>query len=165
MFKAFVLVRNLESHAKSLDFGEFTIDRVALRLEELREVFSSIDVNPDDWVLEKSYAQLPLGPPGSPVGSIPNDIEDILLLLRLYKTGDISFVKQAIIQPSGDKSVQFPYRAMNDLNSYSSLRFTVELEDCQSWNDFADGIRKSQSWSCMVRSCQTILPMRRCETI
>ncbi len=146
MFKAFVLVRNLNSHAESLGFGEFTINRVGLRFKELREVFSSVDVNQDDWIFEKSYAQLPLGPPGSPVGSIPNDIEDTLLLLRLYKVGDISFIKLAIVPPSGNTIVQFPYRAMNDLNSYSPLRFNVESEDCQSWKAFADGIRESQSW-------------------
>lgn len=147
MFKAFVLVRNLESGAEGLDFGEFKIDLVGLRFKELREVFSSVDVNQDDWIFEKSYTQLPLGPPGSPVGGIPNDIEDILFLLRLYKVGDISFIKQAIIPPSGNTLVQFPYRAMNDLNSYSPLRFEVEAEECQSWKAFADGIRESQSWS------------------
>jgi hypothetical protein len=147
MFKAFTLVRNLESSAGVLDFGEFTINPVGLRFKELREVFSSLDVNQDDWIFEKSYTQLPLGPPGSAVGGIPNDIEDILLLLRLYKAGDILFTKQAIIPPSGDRIVQFPYRAMNDLNSYSTLRFEVEPEECESWNAFADGIRKSQSWS------------------
>ena len=147
MFKAFVLVRNLESHANSLDFGEFTIDRVGLRFKELREVFSSVDVNQDDWILQKSYTLLPLGPPGSPVGSIPNDIEDILLLLRLYNPGDISFIKLAIIPPNGNALVQFPYRAMNDLNSYSPMLFNAESEECQPWNDFADGIRKSQSWN------------------
>jgi len=36
---------------------------------------------------------------------------------------------------------------MNDLNSYSTLRFEIESEECESWNAFADGIRKSQSWS------------------
>ena len=148
MFKAYVLVRNLESDAERLDFGEFTIDVVGFRFKELREeVFSSEDVNQHDWILEKSYAQLPLGPPGSPVGGIPNEIEDILLLLRLYKVGDISFIKQAIILPSGNKHVQVPYRAMNDLNSYSPLRFSVKPEECQRWKTFADGIRKSQSWS------------------
>jgi hypothetical protein len=147
VFKAFVLVRNLESGAEGLDFGEFKIDLVGLRFKELREVFSSVDVNQDDWIFEKSYTQLPLGPPGSPVGGIPNDIEDILFLLRLYKVGDISFIKQAIIPPSGNTLVQFPYRAMNDLNSYSPLRFEVEAEECQSWKAFADGIRESQSWS------------------
>jgi len=146
MFKAFALVRNLESHVESLDFGEFTIGRVGLRHNELREGFSSVDVNRDDWIFEKSYAQLPLGPPGSPVGGIPNDIEDILLLLRLYKVGDISFIKLAIIPPSGNRIVQFPYRAMNDLNSYSPLRFNFESNECQPWKEFADGIRESQSW-------------------
>jgi hypothetical protein len=103
-------------------------------------------VNRDDWIFERSYAQLPPGPPGSPVGGIPNDIEDTLLLLRFYKPGDISFIKQAIIQPSGQANVQLPYRAMNDLNSYS-LPFKIEPAACQSWNAFAAGIRESQSWS------------------
>ena len=147
MFKAYVLVRNLESGAAGLDFGEFTINLVGLRFKELREVFSSVDVNQDDWIFEKSYERLPLDPPGSPVGGIPNDIEDILLLLRLYKTGDISFIKPAIILPSGNTHVLLPYRAMNDVNSYSPLRFNVESWECQAWRAFADGIRKSQSWS------------------
>jgi len=147
MFKAFTLVRNVKSSAEGLDFGEFTINPVGLRFNELREVFSSLDINQDDWIFEKSYTQLPLGPPGSAVGGIPNDIEDILLLLRLYKAGDILFTKQAIIPPSGNRIVQFPYRAMNDLNSYSTLRFEVESEECESWKAFADGIRKSQSWT------------------
>lgn len=53
MFKALVLVRNFESSAESLDFGEFTIHLVGLRFKELREVFSSVDVNQDDWIFEK----------------------------------------------------------------------------------------------------------------
>jgi hypothetical protein len=141
MFKALVLVRNLESGAESLDFGEFKINLVGLRFKELREVFSSVDVNQDDWIFEKLYTVPPPGPPGSPVGGIPNDIEDVLLLFRLFKAGDISFVKQAIIQPSGKTSVQFPYRAMNDLNSYSPLRFELGSEECESWTAFANAIR------------------------
>jgi hypothetical protein len=147
MFKALVLVRNLESTAKGLDFGEFTINQVGHRFNELREVLSSVDVNQDDWILEKSYTQLPPGPPGSPVGGIPNDIEDILLLIRLYKPGDISFIKQAIIQPSGVRSVQFPYRAINDLNSYAEPKFKLGPDERQSWKAFADRIRGAQSWS------------------
>jgi len=146
MFQAFILVRNLNSSAERLDFGEFTITPVGLQFKELREVFSSVDVNRDDWIFEKSYAELPPGPPGSPVGGIPNDIEDILLLLRLYRPGDISFVKQAIIQPSGRTSVQFPYRAMNDLNSYSLLRFSFQSLECLSWSGFAATVRQGQSW-------------------
>lgn len=146
MFKASVLVRNLESKAESLDFGEFNISVVGPRFEGPRKVFSSLDVNEDDWVLEKSYAGLPPGVPGSPVGGIPDDIEEILLLLRLRKTGDISFIRQAITPPSGNAIGQLPYRAMNDLNSYASLRYKVESGDPQSWGEFADTIRQGRSW-------------------
>jgi hypothetical protein len=141
MFRAFVLVRNLESPADRLDFGEFNISPVGLGFKKLREDFSSTDINQDDWILEKTYSQ------SSPVGTIPNDIEDVLLLLRLFKAGDVSFVKQVIIPPNGRNLVQFPYRAMNDLNSYSSLRFEAQPEDCEPWQAFAAGIRGSQSWS------------------
>lgn len=147
MFEAFALVRNLESRADRLDFGEFSISPVGLRFKELRDLFSSFDVNQDDWILEKIFTHLPPGPLGSAVGGIPNDIEDILLLLRLYKAGDIVFAKLAIIQPSGRSSVQFPYKVINDLNSYSALRFEIEPEECQQWQAFADAIRRSPSWN------------------
>jgi len=147
MFKAFVLVRNLESNGEILDFGEFTIKRVGPRFSDLRAVFSSLDVNQDDWILEKSYNELPPGTLGYPVGGIPNDIEDILLLLRLYRSGDISFIKLAIVPPSGEALVQFPNRAVNDLNSYSDRHFKVESAECESWKAFADDIRKGPPWN------------------
>jgi hypothetical protein len=146
MFKALVLIRNLESTAERLDFGDFTIRRIGLDFKEFREVFSSADVNQDDWIFEKLYTVPPPGPPGSPVGGIPNDIEDILVLFRLYKVGDIAFVKQAIIQPSGNRVVQFPYRAMNDLNSYSAIQYELGPGECEPWKTFANGIQASQSW-------------------
>lgn len=80
------------------------------------------------------------------MGGIPFDIEDELLLLRLFKFGDLSFVRQAIIPPSGYAIVQLPYRAINDLNSYSRLRFEFETEECEAWRSFADQIRRGPSW-------------------
>jgi hypothetical protein len=123
-----------------------TLQPVGLRFKELRDLFSSVDVNQDDWILEKSYSVPPPGPPGSPVRGIPNDLEDILLVFRLYKPGDISFVKQAITPPGGNTVVQFPYRVMNDVNSYSALRFDLRSDGCDSWQAFAKLIRESQSW-------------------
>jgi hypothetical protein len=146
MFEAFVLVRNLQSTAASLDFGEFTIKPVGTRFTAFREVFSSTDVNQDDWIFEKPYEDLPAGPPGSAVGGIPNDIEEALLLLRLFKPGDISFVKLAIVLPNGNTQVQSLYRAMNELNSYSPNKFQVAPDECAVWKDFADDIRRGQSW-------------------
>jgi hypothetical protein len=57
MLKALALVRNLNSSASGLDFGEFTINPVGPRFNELRQVFSSLDVNPDDWIFERVYSQ------------------------------------------------------------------------------------------------------------
>ena len=69
-----------------------------------------------------------------------------MLLLRLYQPGDISFVKLAIAFPDGTTQVHSPYRAMNDLNSYSSEHFEATAEECEAWRAFADGIGQSQSW-------------------
>ena len=146
MFKALILVRNIKSRSETLDFGEFTVERIGFRFTKLREDLSSLDANQDDWILEKQYSTLPPGPPGSPVGGIPMDIEDLLLLLRFFRPGDISFIRQAVIPPSGSVLVQFPYRAMNDLNSYSFSRFEIESEECEAWRVFADRLRQSQSW-------------------
>lgn len=144
MFTALVLVRNIQSSDHRLDFGEFAIEQIGARFEELRDVFSSLDVNPQDWILEKSYA---LPPPGSPVDAIPDDVEQILLLLRLYRAGDISFIKQAIVSPNRNPLVLIPSRAMNDLNSYSLLQFPITSAECLSWQQFANIIRRSPSWT------------------
>jgi len=146
MFTAFILVRNIESVFETLNFGEFTLQPVGSRYAELRDRLSYVEVNRDDWILEKFYTLLPPGPPGSSVGGIPNDMEDTLLLLRLFSIGDISFIKQAITLPSGETRVQFPYRAINDLNSYSSSPFRTGPEEARSWKAFADLIRQTPSW-------------------
>ena len=149
MTQVLVLVRNVQSHDQRLDFGEFTISPVGHRFSELRDVFSSNDVYQSDWILEKRYSVVPPGPIGSSgnVGGIPNDIEDILFLFRLYKVGDIAFARQATILPNGDKLNQYPYRAMNALNSNSVPVFEFTQEECESWKAFANGIRQSQSWT------------------
>jgi Apea-like HEPN len=36
---------------------------------------------------------------------------------------------------------------MNDLNSYSALRFDLRSDECNPWNAFAKCIRESQSWN------------------
>lgn len=148
MHKTLILVRNLESPAQSLDFGEFIITTVGVRFSELREVFSSGDIHQGDWVFEKSYPEMPLDQIGDRVRPIQNNVEDILLLLRLFKRGDISFIRQAIIPQNGAPFLPLPYRAMNDLNSYCPplFKFKISPEECASWRAFADGIRERQSW-------------------
>ncbi len=148
MYKALVLVRNIEEDSVELDTGEFRIERVGLRFKELREIFASLDVDPDHWIFEKSYTQLPPAQPGSKFdAAIQQDVEESLLLLRLYKPGDISFMKHVIMLPDSKPYAQVPSRVVNDLNSRSPLLFKIESHDGRSWKAFADRIRETRSWT------------------
>jgi len=137
--EALVIIRNLESSAECLNFGDFTISLVGPRFAVLRQFFSSGDINDDDWIFEKSYGS---------IEEIPTDIEDILLLFRLYSVGDIAFIKLAS-KIQSVPAVTRPNRVINDLNSlcHPALKFKFESEKCESWKVFAEGIRRCGSWS------------------
>lgn len=147
MFKALVVVRNLQSSASALDFGTFTIRRAGARFGEYRESFAGAIVDREDWIFEKAYAEPPPGRPGS-YGGIPSDIEEELLLLRLYKAGEIAFVKSVTVLPSGMRQVQPPSRAINDLNSAANpaWAFTIEPQECEPWKAFAADLKAARSW-------------------
>ena len=150
MHQAFALVRNFSSPVDRLDFGYFSLSAVGpANINEVREIFSSKDVYNGDWVFGKAYAELPPGPAHSParVGGIPNDVEDMLFLLRLYKVGDVSFVKQCILTPDEKQLIQAPYRVINEGNADSIFTTDMKPEECGPFMDFANGLRKSQSWS------------------
>jgi len=147
-YRALVLVRNLMARADRIDMGEFVLTRVGLQFEALREKLSSKGVFHEDWLLEKTYNELPSCPGLAPsgLGGIPNDIEDILFLLRLFKVGDVAFVRQAVVKPNGETLTQYPYRMMNSLNSNSVLTTEFGDDDPAQWPGFAASLRASQSW-------------------
>jgi hypothetical protein len=147
-YRAQVLVRNLMARTDRIELGEFVLTRVGLQFEALREKLSSKDVFQEDWLLEKTYNELPScpGPAPSGLGGIPNDIEDILFLLRLFKVGDVAFVRQAVVKPNSETLTQYPYRMMNSLNSNSVLTTELSETDREQWSEFAGGLRSSQSW-------------------
>lgn len=147
-YRALVLVRNLMARADRIDLGEFVLTRVGLQFEALREKLSSKDVCQEDWLLEKTYSDLPScpGPAPSGLGGIPNDIDDILFLLRLFKVGDVAFVRQAVVKPNGETLTQYPYRMMNSLNSNSVLTTELTETEGEQWSAFAGRLRSSQSW-------------------
>lgn len=154
IYTASVIVRNLQinsSHAQlreMLNFGEFSIRDLRFgELQDARKLFDTEDVALNDYVLEKNYTTLPPIPYPSMagIGGIPEDIEDLLFLLRLFRTGDLAFVKLAISKPDGSILRQFPCRVINALNSYSSI---TELRDTESadFQQFANQLRSSPSW-------------------
>jgi hypothetical protein len=52
-----------------------------------------------------------------------------------------------IIPDSAFGFAGIPNRAMNDLNSYSALRFEFRSEECDSWKAFAKGVTEGYSWN------------------
>lgn len=162
-FTAFVIVRNVrllvtpkesafgtKHFVDRLDFGSFTIKEITSRqIDDVRTLFASEDVYLYDYLLEKAYHTLPTTTSSSPagVGGIPDDIGDLLFLLRLYKGGNIAFVKVAITKPDGETVHMFPYQAVNELNTNSAVDPTeLWVHEQSAWNTFATSMVSSAAW-------------------
>jgi hypothetical protein len=152
MLEALAVVHNFSSSAEVsvLEFGEFTLRRIdASNYDTYRTFFTSGDVFFNDWVYSRFYPDRVLASPimsGSLKG-IPQDTEDVLFLLRLYKVGDIGFHNQIVRSPGGRTKIeQAPYSNMNALNRNSVFTTELEPEECPKFIEFANGIRSSQSW-------------------
>ena len=145
-----VLVRNLESHVKSIKFSNFLLQELDYsKLCVAREFFPNAMQH--EWLLERHYEDIPPLPliaegwPG-PFGSIPFDIEDTLLCLRLYRTGALSFVGMHI-QSSDQTSTQSPYRAISPLVTTSSRPYRFEQSDAFGWEQFASQLKSVPQWN------------------
>jgi len=155
MYTAYVLVRNLEGAPGEptlspavLDFGDFKISSIPQSPRWLvgpREIFP--DARYGDWVYERSYASLPPapGPAPSGFGGIPEEIEDVLLLLRLFKAGDLSFVRVKIRGLDGQLCAQYPYRAISEIST--TFPYRMSQEECPKWNAFAQELRARPGWA------------------
>jgi hypothetical protein len=149
MVHAHALVLNLSSSANVLDFGEFTLRLIdASNHQKAKDSFQTDDMLEGDWAFTKKYSDESAGllTDGIPQ-KIPQDVEDILFLLRMYKVGDISFYRQIFRPADGTVLVQSPYSFMNSLNRNSAFTSEFEPEECQRYIEYANGIRSAQSWT------------------
>lgn len=144
-----VLVRNVESGRRSLEFSSFSLRELGLDFQGAREFFP--DAMRNEWMLERHYDAIPPLPPiaegwPGPFGGIPFDVEDTLLLLRLYRPGDLAFVGMHVQTPtsSGRQSL---YRAISPLVTTSSHPFKFAQSDCIEWERFATPLRAAPQWN------------------
>jgi hypothetical protein len=98
-----------------------------------------------EWLYERTYQDSEVGTGVVGFGRIPDDLADTLLLLRLFRPGDIIFTRHSIRDPSGQLSIQFPQRIAADITTTSFFRFSQT--DCDSWDAFKSELTTSQSWS------------------
>ena len=151
-----VLVHNLVSDTPRLQFSEFVIDKIAdlTQWKDAKEFFP--EVVRGEWILTREYAVIPPASEGyGGFGSIPNDVEDMLLLLRLYRTGDLSFAA-VHLSKSNESGRQHPYRVISNLLSNYSIRpYEMNQAETLEWEQFEAPLRTSLQWKATwFRACR-----------
>jgi len=117
-----ILIRNLESNQTRLDFAGFLAEELkqgdVQKLRTAREFFSEASYG--EWTAQRDYPSIPpVQGDSCGFGSIPSDVEDLLLLLRLYRPGNLAFVGLNI-EKDGKRHKQYPYRAISSLVGLST---------------------------------------------
>ena len=134
-----VLVRNFSSDTNQVQFSKFEIEsmRDSNKWDAARKYIPEVMRN--EWVLTREYDVIPPAHEAwSGFGAIPNDIEDTLLLLRLYKPGDLAFAAVIFTTPETNSLArQCPYRVISTLVSNHSLRpYTLNQAETVDWEKF-----------------------------
>jgi len=107
-------------------------------------LFPGVRIYGTEWLYERTYQDSEVGRGAVGFGRIPGDLEDTLLLLRLFRPGDILFTRHSIRDPSGQVSIQYPQRIGADITTTSFYSFSQA--ECDSWDSFRSDLIASQSW-------------------
>ncbi|KFO68941.1 hypothetical protein ER57_00530 [Smithella sp. SCADC] len=141
MLNSFALVKKLNSNSDQLIFNKFRLSKISCgdnsTLKEAQRLFSKAWVSYGDWIYKRQYEDIE--------DRIPFDVEGTLLLLRLYKTGDLFFVQPCIEKADGNLSCQLPYPVM--VSTTTTQRYELNIEECSSFDAFASEIVSQENWS------------------
>jgi hypothetical protein len=143
VFKSFVLVKKLKSESEELNFENFRFWKIGSNfdndLQRAKHLFPTQWPLYEDYVYEREYFD------DDDQERAPYDIEDTLLLLRLFKTGDLFFVNPCI-ETSDDRLLsQMPYPVM--VYTHTKNKYKFESDECLSFNTFASEILASSNWT------------------
>jgi hypothetical protein len=143
-----VLVRNLESDTRCLRFSDFSIEEISGHSAWKSALEFFPEASRDEWILSRAYTSIPpITENWSGFGAIPSEIEDLLLLLRLFRPGDLAFAAMQLTTPTS-KSRQYPYRAISPLvSSHSTRQYVMKQTECADWETFASSLSASAQWS------------------
>ena len=128
MLTAYVLVKHLDSAngADVITGSNFSLTRFnqgTSRGREARrfavELFPMESVYFSDWLYRRDYDVPPRSRTDQDTGygDIAYQSEDLLVALRLFKPGDISFAAQTIVEADGRKGHQQRYRQFSAIHS------------------------------------------------
>jgi hypothetical protein len=155
-----ILARNFESDAFNrdrLDFvtplkiqlSDFSVEYLAQggpqRLRYVRQFFPEAVFG--ECFIEREYQSIPpLARDYVGFGAVPEEPEDLLSSLRLYRAGDLAFVGVSIEKTGHGPAFLYPYRVISNLATESTRQFTFNREDVQRWEAFDLTLRSSPSW-------------------
>jgi hypothetical protein len=144
MYTSFVLVKNLISDSNELNFSEFKLTKIQYgdidALRRAQELFSVGVPLYGDWIYERYYNNIK----ADSLQIIPNDIENILLLLRLFKLGDLVFIKHCIREKGGNMLRQLPYRVMSDIRPF--CKYDMQNDECFEFDIFVSEMTSYNNW-------------------
>ena len=147
MYTAYALVKFIDSNDSELRFRDFrmrSLSSIGDR-EGAEALFPGARIYGTEWLYERVYRDSEVTRGAYGFGRIPGDLEDTLLLLRLFRPGNIIFTRHSIRDPSGELAIQFPQRMAADFATTSFFSFSQA--ECNFWEQFKSELTASQSWS------------------
>jgi hypothetical protein len=141
---AYALARHIESSEDELCFKNFRLWKVNTpgQVRDTQRILPGSPIQlASDWIYERRYDDVPEN-----FGSIPFDVLDTLLLLRLFRPGEISFVRHTVLDETGTIAQQWPQRTMTEMYAPYSRYYVLHAQDCIDFDSFASRIREAQAW-------------------
>lgn len=147
MYTAYALIKFIDSTDPELCFRDFRIRPLSATgdRDDAQALFPGARIHGTEWLYERAYQDSEVVRGAYGFGRIPVDLEDTLLLLRLFRPGNIIFTRHSIREPSGELSNQFPQRIGGDIATTSFFKFSQA--ECNTWEDFKSELTASQSWA------------------
>ena len=147
-YTVYILMQNFESPLNKLVFDEFNITKIDMEnIEKLKNVFLGMFVYSGQHFIKRRYDKLPeLDKDDSGLGRIPDDSEDLMLLLRLFKPGNLVFVAQVVQVPEGEFLRQYPY-PMAFSTYRSPFHYRMSVEEVGLFNEFFREAPKWPGWN------------------
>jgi len=147
--EALILLENFDSKGSGLEFSDFRIFQVtSSNWDEVKEWFHPTFVSRqgNDYVLHR-IAPIRSHPEDiTGLGSLPYESEDLMLLLRLFRVGDLRFNAQVFRNANGELLRQYSYPPVIS-EGPSSDKYEFGAGDISNFEAFAVAIRHSPGWS------------------